>query len=207
MYVETRNSVLIDSSFRTDHGMATERALIDSGATDNFIDQRTADRLKIKPRRLQQPRVLHNVDGTTNKDGKVTYYCNLLMQQGKNQAVQRLYIANLGRDRIILGYPWLHQFNPPIDWREKKVKAPPLRISRTSADTTEENLSLRQARMIARHVQLTDQWEEGDALYLHAGATQEWAIKENQGKQQRTVNDIPDEYQQHRLVFDEEASY
>ena len=71
MYVETRNSVLIDSSFRTDHGMATKKALINSGATDNFIDQNTAERLKIEPRRLQQPQVLHNIDGTTNRDGKV----------------------------------------------------------------------------------------------------------------------------------------
>ena len=129
MYVETRNSVLIDSSFRTDHGMATEKALIDSGATDNFIDRNTAECLKIEPQRLRQPRILHNVDGTTNRDGRVTHYCNLLMQQGKNQAVQQFYIANLGKDRMIFGYPWLHQFNPPIDWRKKKVTAPPLRIS------------------------------------------------------------------------------
>ena len=61
--------------------------------------------------------------------------------------------------------------------------------------------------MIAHHIQLTKQWEEGDALYIQVGVAQEWAIKENQAKSQTTIDDIPDEYQQHCLVFDEEASY
>ena len=108
---------------------------------------------------------------------------------------------------MIFGYPWLHQFNPPIDWKKKKVAAPPLQVWRTSADTVEENLSLRQAWMIVRHAQLADQWEEGDALYIRVGAAQEWAIAENQERRQHTIDDVPDEYQQHRLVFDEEASY
>ena len=51
-----------------------------------------------------------------------------------------------------------------------------------------------------------DQWEEGDTLYIQAGAAQEWAIKENQEKRQRTMDDIPDKYQRHWLVFDEDAS-
>ena len=80
-------------------------------------------------------------------------------------------------------------------------------MSCTSAIMVDESLSLCQAQMIAWHIQLTNQWEEGNALYIQAGATQEWAIRENEGKRQKTVANIPDKYQWHWRVFDKEASY
>src|ERR1700689_301414 len=32
------------------------------------------------------------------------------------------YVANLGRDRLILGHPWFKQFNPSIDWRTNTLQ-------------------------------------------------------------------------------------
>ena len=52
MYVsETRNCINI--SFTFDKTKVAEQALLDSGATDNFIDQRTVKRLNIPTRRLE----------------------------------------------------------------------------------------------------------------------------------------------------------
>src|SRR6266446_1647110 len=46
-----------------------KKALLDSGAMDNFIDHRTTERLGIQTETLAQPIRLTNVDGTTNQAG------------------------------------------------------------------------------------------------------------------------------------------
>ena len=80
MYAGNHNSVQIEFNFlSTIHEMAAENALLDSGATDNFIDHQTAQRLKIRPKELPRPRLLHNVDGTENRTGRITQYCDLLI--------------------------------------------------------------------------------------------------------------------------------
>jgi hypothetical protein len=53
-------------------GMAEEVTLIDSGATENFIDQETIKKLKLGTRKLEEPVRLRNIDGTYNQSGSVT---------------------------------------------------------------------------------------------------------------------------------------
>jgi len=73
MYVGNHNSVQIEFEFlSTTHGRAAESALLDSGATNNFIDHQTASRLHIHPKELPRPHLLHNVDGTENRTGRIT---------------------------------------------------------------------------------------------------------------------------------------
>ena len=76
MYVSKKKNC-INISFIFDKNKVAEQALLDSGATDNFIDQRTMDRLNISTRRLARPRILYNVDKTENRSGQITYYVGL----------------------------------------------------------------------------------------------------------------------------------
>ena len=142
MYVsETRNCVNV--SFTFDKTKAAEQALLDSGATDNFIDQRTVKRLNIPTRRLDRPRILYNVDKTENRSGRITHYTDLEITRGIKVKVQRFYIANLGTDRFILGFPWLYEFNPEIDWRQHTANGLPLHLRQTTKmaeDTMASNL-------------------------------------------------------------------
>jgi hypothetical protein len=55
-------------------GMVRERALVDSGANENFIDQRTIAWWGIATRHLPILVQVTNVDGTNNKSGVVTRY-------------------------------------------------------------------------------------------------------------------------------------
>ena len=57
--------------------MAEEYALLDSGATENFMDERMVQRLGIGRRAMKVPRRVFNVDGTENKCGTLTHYCLL----------------------------------------------------------------------------------------------------------------------------------
>ncbi len=101
-----------------------ERALLDSGAMDNFIDHRTTERLGIQTEALKQPIRLTNVDGTTNQAGRIERYCEMTIQSGHQRHITRFYETSLGEDRIIFGYPWLQTFNPQIDWEKGKVSMP-----------------------------------------------------------------------------------
>ena len=68
MYVSDRKNC-INVNFIFDKNKVAEKALLDSGATDNFIDQRTVNRLHISMRRLAKPHILYNVNKTENKSG------------------------------------------------------------------------------------------------------------------------------------------
>jgi hypothetical protein len=57
--------------------MADENALLDSGATENFMDERLVKQLKIGRRKMNRPQRVFNVDGSENKHGTLTHYCLL----------------------------------------------------------------------------------------------------------------------------------
>jgi hypothetical protein len=105
--------------------MVAEKALVDCGANENCIDIKTAQKLGIKPRLLPEPMSIRNVDGTDNRGGMVKYWLPVAIFQGDRARMLKFLIVDLGRDRIILGYPWFREFNPDIDWPRKFVKGPP----------------------------------------------------------------------------------
>jgi len=113
------------SSFK---GTAEEIALVDSGATENFIDQDTIKKLKLGTKKLETPVGLQNINGTFNKSGQITHYLDLLVSHGNKKSTKRFYVTDLGSDRMILGYPWLRTFNPNIDWPNCKLIGPPVKI-------------------------------------------------------------------------------
>ena len=109
MYVSDRKNC-INVSFIFNKNKVAKNMLLDSGATDNFIDQRTVNRLHISTRCLTKPCILYNVDKTENKSGRITHYVDLEITQRTQIRVQQFYIANLGTDRFILGFPCVTTF-------------------------------------------------------------------------------------------------
>ena len=85
-------------TFTCAQGMAEETALMDSGATENFMDERMVTRLGIGKRPMKQPHWVFNVDGSENKNGTLTHYCVLRVQKGDKEELQKFYIAGLGGD-------------------------------------------------------------------------------------------------------------
>jgi gag-polyprotein putative aspartyl protease len=117
--------IWLSFDFMTHRGMVEEKALVDSGANKNCIDIKTAEKLGIKPRLLPQPMGLRNVDGTDNCGGWIKYWLPVAWFQGGRARMLKFLIVDLGRDQIILGYPWLREFNLDIDWPTKFIKGPP----------------------------------------------------------------------------------
>jgi len=92
-------------------------ALIDSGATENFMNLEYAKYLQLPIKRLEEPRSLFNVDGTTNKSGSLQFYTNLQVQTGNQRTNLRFFLTDLGDNKAILGYPWFAAVQPRIDWK------------------------------------------------------------------------------------------
>jgi gag-polyprotein putative aspartyl protease len=101
--------------FQSMRGTVGEAALVDSGASENFIDQRTVERWGIATRQLPIPVQVTNVDGTHNRSGAVTRYAVLHVTRGNKSEELLFLVANLGKDRVIFGFTWLKAFNPKIN--------------------------------------------------------------------------------------------
>ena len=58
--------------FHLQNKRADTQALVDSGATENFIHHQLIKKFNIPTTPLSQPRTARNVDGSLNKSGKIT---------------------------------------------------------------------------------------------------------------------------------------
>ena len=133
----TNQSIYGHFPFETAKHMTKEKGLLDSRATYNFIDVRTAIRLGLGTRKLKTPRTVTNVDGTTNRAGTISKYSNLTCTYNEKQTNLPFYITNLGKDRIIFGMPWFQNFEPTISWKGKRLEGK--MILRTESKASEMN--------------------------------------------------------------------
>ena len=63
-----------------------------------------------------------NIDRTLNKSGTITSYINLSIEiDGRTMDLQ-LLVTRLGNQRSILGFSWLNEHNPDIDWKTGEFK-------------------------------------------------------------------------------------
>jgi hypothetical protein len=133
MVITKRKSLNIPVDVVTYNKTETVDALIDSGATDNFIDFRTVTKLRLGTKKLPRARQLFNVDGTHNQAGLIEESVHLYIDRGDEHVQTQLHVTNLGKDRLILGYPWLEAFNPEINWAEGKLLGPRTTLKTTGA--------------------------------------------------------------------------
>ncbi len=100
---------------------AETTSLLDSGATENFLNLDYAKWLRLPIKRLPFPRKLFNVDRTENKAGQLQFYTNLAIQTGPTTMNMRFFLTQLGEHKAILGYPWFAAIQPKIDWRRGSI--------------------------------------------------------------------------------------
>jgi hypothetical protein len=119
-----RNSISVPINIGS--SKQTVETLIDSGAGGLFIDQNYAKNFDINY--LDEPVKAYNVDGTKNKQGTINAYVNLEFSLGERKFKERFYVTGLAKQRIILGFPWLHKYNPIINWKKGEVTFKPFQI-------------------------------------------------------------------------------
>jgi hypothetical protein len=111
--------------------MADKKALVDSGATDNFMHPAFAKWMGLGLRKLPTPKKIFNIDNTSNKSGMITHYLNLDIRTNSIHKEMRFLITDIGHEEVLLGYPWLATFKPKFNWRSAVIdeKVLPIIIS------------------------------------------------------------------------------
>jgi hypothetical protein len=92
-------------------------ALVDSGTGGKFIDQDFAQNSKMNIHNLEKPMKALNVDGTEDKRGTIKQYVDLSFMINRQSQTQWLFLTGLKKQRIILGFPWMQEQNPIINWK------------------------------------------------------------------------------------------
>jgi hypothetical protein len=59
---------------------------------------------------------VRNIDGTTNKKGEMTHYVMTYITVGDKRFLIKAHIVGLGKESLVLGFPWLQKVNPMINW-------------------------------------------------------------------------------------------
>ena len=188
--------------------MTDKRILVDSGATDNFIDPWLITRLGLGTRDLERPRKIWNINGTNNQAGMLTKYVNLSVRMGKREETMRFLVTSLGNEDLILGYPWLTTFEPQFNWTNGVIDTSYLPIVIRSMDWK----SLKIRPTIAHAYK--EPMSRIQRAYAYKVLTEEsntWAnisteLAQKAGQYTKKV-EIPPHYQQFAKVFDEEASH
>jgi hypothetical protein len=93
-------------------------ALLDLGATENFMNIAYAKWLQLPIKQLPEPRPVLHINGTENKSSKLKYYTNLNIRTGQNTTTLQFFLSDLGEHKVILGYPWFAATQPRIDWKK-----------------------------------------------------------------------------------------
>ena len=93
-------------------------ALVDSGATTNFISKQFVETNHLVTNRLRHTYEIKNADGTPNLSGTINSYVRAYMEIGDHKTTNYLYVTDLGDKDMMIGYTFLHDHNPDIDWEK-----------------------------------------------------------------------------------------
>ena len=104
----------------------TTRALIDSGASDNFIDPSI---ISVPPHLIQnlpQPITLQLFDGSTATSGQISQFISIpvTFPRGEVQHLDFFFTTLHPHSPIVLGFSWLQEYNPNIDWKTLTLHLP-----------------------------------------------------------------------------------
>ena len=169
---------------------AEAMALVDSGATENFMNLSYARWLKLPIQQLPQPCKIFNVDRTTNKSGELKYFTDLEVQTGMNRSKLCFFLTDLGENKAILGYSWFVAVQPKIDWKRGWIDTSQLPLI-LQADNA------KWARFTLRSINKPQPLD----------TTRYFIGKVNIGSLEAADKlSIPSEYQRHEKIFSEQES-
>ena len=149
-------------------------ALIDSGATGRFISKQFVEANRITTKRLTRPIPVYNVDGTPNENGAISEVANLILRFRGHTERATFAVTSLGRQNVILGFTWLEDHNPSINWQTREVtmnRCPDLCKQCNKDEQSERQRSIEQRREEAQLKRIADRRSE--ATPTHSMRTSE----------------------------------
>ena len=190
--------VLIHTSYFT----ADKPVLVDSGATNNFMHPKFAKQMRLKLAVLEGPHKIWNADNTKNKEGMITHYLDLDVETKSICKDMRFYIANIGKEDIFLGYPWLAAYEPHFKWKDATTgeEVLPVIICSINPHISRPQLVIAQATLEDLKACIIQQLKEQCCLRT---TSTNLAI---QARQHTKAVELPPQYQKFTKVFSKKES-
>jgi len=98
------------------------KALLDSGAMGSFINRDFVCLKGMNTQTLSRNIPVFNVDGSPNKAGQISEVVDVVLCYKTHSKRMLLAISGLGKQSLILGYNWLKDHNPKVDWEKGEVE-------------------------------------------------------------------------------------
>jgi hypothetical protein len=179
----------------------TKKALVDSGATDNFMHPAFAKKMGLGLQELPNPKKIFNIDNTSNKSGLITHFLDLDVYTNGIHKEMQFLVTDIGHKEILLGYPWLATFEPKFNWRSAVIddRILPIVISSINPRITQNQPII--ATTMTEEAKQTIVRQLGSECTIRGVAT-DLTI---QAGEQQTDTTLPPEYQEFALLFNDEA--
>jgi len=97
-------------------------AMVNTGATGDFIDQDFITQAKLPIHKLSQPILVYNMDGTLNEARSIREVINMIMTYDRHSEHILLAVTRLAKQSMILRFTWLDKHNPEINFHARSVK-------------------------------------------------------------------------------------
>jgi len=123
--------LLVSREERNTNRRFETNALIDSEAGGTFIDKKFPQQNRIALIPIEKPIQAFNIDGTKNNAGTIEHCTWLKIQMRKKKISTRFLATGLGKEKMILGLPWLKQYNPKTDWNTGTVDIDSIQVKTT----------------------------------------------------------------------------
>jgi len=97
-------------------------AVLDCGATRSLINRDFVRSKGMNTWTLSHNIPVFNVNGSPNKAGQISEVMDVVLCYKTYSERMLLAVSGLGKQSLILGYDWLKDHNPRIDWEKGKVE-------------------------------------------------------------------------------------
>jgi len=98
------------------------KVLLDSGAIGNFIDQDFVCTKGISTQSISCPIPVYNMDSFPNEAGRISEVVDVVLCYKTHSKRTLLTVSSLRRQSMILGYTWLKDHNPEVNWQTGEVQ-------------------------------------------------------------------------------------
>jgi len=97
-------------------------ALLDCGATRSLINRDFVCSKGMNTQTLSHNIPVFNANGSPNEAGQISEVVDVVLRYKTHSERMLLAVSELGKQSLILGYDWLKDHNPRIDWEKGEVE-------------------------------------------------------------------------------------
>ena len=98
------------------------KALLDCKATGSFINRDFVYLKGMNTWTLSHNIPVFNVDSSPNEAGQISEVMDIVLHYKTHSERMLLAVSRLGKQSLILGYDWLKDYNPKVDWEKEEVE-------------------------------------------------------------------------------------